>query len=261
MNQQDIGLFLRKLREEKGMTQEQLAETVGVSNRTISRWENGRNIPDLSILVQLSEIFGVSFNEIVNAKRESENEQMESKEKEAILQLAKMYRNEKYVYPKQINYLLAFGIIGVIGYCLNLNDELNQIFAGIMAGIMAVLFFINTAYILLGKHIDGPIAGIGEKVFACTYKNNVDGVAGHLKQSEFELRFYPNYVHKENDFGFTLEEITSVNEQRYLMFSKVLVIKVGEEEYKFMLENKDRKEILTWYQSQKQNKIMEVRIL
>lgn len=47
MNQQKIGMFMKSLRKEKGLTQEQLAEVFNVSNRTVSRWENGNNMPDL----------------------------------------------------------------------------------------------------------------------------------------------------------------------------------------------------------------------
>ena len=73
MDQQKIGMFFRTLREEKHLTQEQLAEIIGVSNRTVSRWENGRNIPDLSIMMQLSVFYGIRMDEIVNGKRESED--------------------------------------------------------------------------------------------------------------------------------------------------------------------------------------------
>ena len=52
MDQPKIGRFLKELRLEKGMTQEQLAETFGVSNRSISRWENGNNMPDLGLVIQ-----------------------------------------------------------------------------------------------------------------------------------------------------------------------------------------------------------------
>ena len=49
MNQEKIGKFLKELRKQKGLTQEQIAEKFHVSNRTISRWENGNNMPDLDI--------------------------------------------------------------------------------------------------------------------------------------------------------------------------------------------------------------------
>ena len=55
MEQQKIGLFLKELRKERELTQEQLAEQFNISNRTVSRWENGNNMPDLSILVELAD--------------------------------------------------------------------------------------------------------------------------------------------------------------------------------------------------------------
>ena len=54
VDQVKIGNFLKKLRKEKGITQEQLAEILNVSGRTVSRWETGNNMPDISILVDLS---------------------------------------------------------------------------------------------------------------------------------------------------------------------------------------------------------------
>ena len=73
MNQQKIGSFIRELRKEQGITQEQLAEQFNVSARTISRWETGHNMPDISLLVEISEFFDVSIPEIINGERKSEN--------------------------------------------------------------------------------------------------------------------------------------------------------------------------------------------
>lgn len=61
MDQKKIGVFLKELRKEKELTQEQLAEIVQVSNRTVSRWENGNNMPDLDILIELSDFYEVEL--------------------------------------------------------------------------------------------------------------------------------------------------------------------------------------------------------
>ena len=53
MDLQKIGNFLKELRKEKNLTQEQLAETLNVSRRTISRWETGSNMPDLDLLIEI----------------------------------------------------------------------------------------------------------------------------------------------------------------------------------------------------------------
>ena len=80
MDQKKIGLFLKELRKEKKMTQEVLAETLNVSNKTVSRWETGHNLPDMSLLVELSEFYEVSIPEMINGERKSENRNQEIKE-------------------------------------------------------------------------------------------------------------------------------------------------------------------------------------
>lgn len=69
MNQEKIGRFLKQLRMEKQLTQEKLSETLGVSRRTVSRWETGSNLPDLSILVELVELYDVDVKEIFAGER------------------------------------------------------------------------------------------------------------------------------------------------------------------------------------------------
>ena len=64
MDTKKIGAFLKQCRKEKNLTQEQLAEKFGVSARTVSRWETGINMPDLSILVQLAEYYDVELLQI-----------------------------------------------------------------------------------------------------------------------------------------------------------------------------------------------------
>ena len=72
MNQQKIGSFLKELRKEKNLTQEQLAEYLNTSRRTISRWETGNNLPDLDILIELSDYYDVDLRELIDGERKSE---------------------------------------------------------------------------------------------------------------------------------------------------------------------------------------------
>ena len=62
VDQVKIGNFLKKLRKEKGITQEQLAEILNVSGRTVSRWETGNNMPDISILVDIADYYDISLS-------------------------------------------------------------------------------------------------------------------------------------------------------------------------------------------------------
>ena len=69
MDTKKIGAFLKQCRKEKNLTQEQLAEKFGVSARTVSRWETGTNLPDLSILVELAEYYDVEMRELLDGER------------------------------------------------------------------------------------------------------------------------------------------------------------------------------------------------
>ena len=80
MNQKKIGEFLKQLRKEKNMTQEQLAEKLYVTGRTVSRWETGNNMPDLGILVELADFYDVDIREIIDGERKSEIMNLETKD-------------------------------------------------------------------------------------------------------------------------------------------------------------------------------------
>ena len=86
MDQKKTGCFLKQLRNEKGLTQEQLANEFGVAQRTVSRWETGSNMPDISMLVEIAEFYEVDIREIIDGERTSEN--MNDEVKETILAVA-----------------------------------------------------------------------------------------------------------------------------------------------------------------------------
>lgn len=69
MDQIKIGKFISELRKEKGMTQEQLAVKLGVTQKSVSRWETGKNMPDLSLLQLLSAELGISVSEILDGEK------------------------------------------------------------------------------------------------------------------------------------------------------------------------------------------------
>ncbi len=73
MDVQKIGAFLAELRKERNLTQDELGMQIGVTNKTISRWENGNYLPPVEMLQILSNTFDVSINEILNGERISDN--------------------------------------------------------------------------------------------------------------------------------------------------------------------------------------------
>ena len=80
MDQKKTGYFFKILRSEKQLTQEQLAERFNVSSRTVSRWETGSNMPDISVLLELADFYEVDIREIIDGERKSEKMNEELKE-------------------------------------------------------------------------------------------------------------------------------------------------------------------------------------
>lgn len=80
MDYNKIGEFIESERKAKNLTQAKLAEKVFVSEKTVSKWENGKGVPDTNSLPKLCEIFGVSLNELLSGERlNSENKQQNEK--------------------------------------------------------------------------------------------------------------------------------------------------------------------------------------
>ncbi len=108
MNQMKIGKLLKELRTEKNLTQEQLAESLNVSRRTVSRWETGFNLPDLDILVIMSDFYQVDLRELLDGQRRSEK--MDEQMKETVMKVAQYSNEEKRRASKVVLVFFGLGI-------------------------------------------------------------------------------------------------------------------------------------------------------
>jgi len=90
MNQEKIGKFIAQKRKSKKLTQEQLAEKLGVSTNAVSKWERGLCLMDMSLLKPLSKILGVTINEILSGE-EIKQEDIINKTDENIVNLTELY--------------------------------------------------------------------------------------------------------------------------------------------------------------------------
>ena len=147
MQQEKMGCLLRELRKEKGMTQEQLAEQLGVSNRSVSRWENGINMPDISILVEISEFFEVGILELIEGERKQE--EMDSNDLKKIANYSDEQKrhilnkiNKKDVVGLVFIFIAAFSVSAYTEYKYNIFLLLTSF--GIATAI--AMQFANIAY-------------------------------------------------------------------------------------------------------------------
>ncbi len=116
MDQQKIGITLKQLRNEKGVTQQHLAEMLGVSNRTISRWETGRNMPDFDLLLELAKFYDVGVDEILNAEKKTGI--MEETSNDVMHAVAVYTNGEKAVLRKRFHILFWIGALGILCFLL-----------------------------------------------------------------------------------------------------------------------------------------------
>ena len=114
MDQIKIGAFMKILRKEKGLTQEQLAEQLGVSNRTVSRWETGNNMPDISLLTEIAEFYDVSIPELICGERKSGN--MKEEVKEVAETMSDYAQTEKETLLKSIRNMSLIGLAALMIY-------------------------------------------------------------------------------------------------------------------------------------------------
>ena len=104
-----IGAFLKELRKEKNITQEELADKMGVSRRTVSRWETGTNMPDMDILIDISDLYDVDLREILDG--EIKDIKMDNETKETVLKVAEVSNEEKAKIVRNIHVLFIIAMV------------------------------------------------------------------------------------------------------------------------------------------------------
>ena len=105
MNQEKIGKFIAKCRKTKKITQSELAEQLGITNRSVSNWETGKNMPDLSLFKPLCEILGITINELLSGEKLNKEQYQEKFEENFISVISNV--NEKNKKLKKILILIS----------------------------------------------------------------------------------------------------------------------------------------------------------
>lgn len=160
MNQIKIGNFIATLRKEKKLTQEQLAEKLGVNNRTVSRWENGKSMPDMSLFKPLCKIFGITINELL----EGEISQKNLDKTENNLYQAIEY-NQKEITKLDIYYhffIIMFGIIILVTTMSIIPNAVNFITWNSILGTYILLIIASSLikYVIKKKKSTKYLIGI-----------------------------------------------------------------------------------------------------
>lgn len=133
MNQIKIGQFLKELRKEKGLTQEQLAEQFNLSRRTVSRWENGNNMPDLDMLLALADFYAVDIREIMDGERKSGT--MNTEQQEMFAKLADYSKCKEQILLRKV---IAIVTIGMLAWAVSFAFLLMFMNSATGAGLLLI---------------------------------------------------------------------------------------------------------------------------
>ena len=151
MNQTAIGNYISKKRREKNLTQEQLAEKLGVSNKTISKWENGKCMPDYSIIEQLCKELSVTLSELMDGEDAAEDS-VRVYDDDQILDLLR--RTQELERQKSILCGFVLIILGIASSALSRTTggtDIQDFFSGVLMGLSVAE--ILAGIVVVGKSI------------------------------------------------------------------------------------------------------------
>lgn len=149
MDQINFGFFIAECRKENQLTQEQLAEKIGVSNKSISRWENGKTMPDYSILPALCASLNISINELFSCKKISEDSFRTEADKNLLCALESSatitkdkIKSLKKLWLKKNYYRIILGVI-IWFVCILIfkHYDFDVYVSGFMGGIFTTLIY------------------------------------------------------------------------------------------------------------------------
>lgn len=147
MNQLAIGKFIALKRKEKNLTQEQLAEQLNISNKTVSKWETGKCMPDYSVIKSLCEVLEITISELMDG--EEEKEIIRSYDEEQTLELLR--RVQELERQKNTLYGMLLIVMGIamlaIAQTLG-GSAVRDFFAGLFLGM-------SIAEMLVGVYVVG----------------------------------------------------------------------------------------------------------
>lgn len=176
MDQKKIGAFLKELRGEKQLTQEQLADMLGVTNRSVSRWENGVNMPDFDLVMELAKFYEIGIEEILDGERK--NEMVDKNTEQVLWKVADYESNEKKLFSRRICGLFMAAILAFIIYSvMNVTgldrqsgyDQIASFALGVVGGTLLVGALYTSGYLAKIKafkkrllYKSGLVSGNGE---------------------------------------------------------------------------------------------------
>ncbi len=225
-----IGKFIAFNRKNKGLTQEQLAEKLGVTNKTVSRWETGKYMPDLSLLKPLSEELEITLNELLSGEKLEKEKIIESTEKSLVNTIDytnKEIKKTKKTFTIILTAIIIFIAIVVTLFIIDINRIRNN----------KPVFFSTWGY-----SYAPPIDLEPQKIEIALKDYLVEKGDNEYKRNDNEKTFVSMKIYlieeKENDSIFNIYALV-LQEKYYLENNEIKQDSGSSIPYKFVLEKKD----------------------
>ncbi len=156
MNQEKIGKFIATCRKENGYTQASLAEKLGITDRAISKWENGKSLPDASIMLELCELLKITVNELLTGEHIIMDNYKDIAEKN----LVEMRKQEEEANKKLLaaeTFLITLTVVASISMILvgGLIAETNQVMGIILCSLGSLIVILGIIYGIKLEHDAG----------------------------------------------------------------------------------------------------------
>ena len=138
MNQEKIGKFIAENRKLKKITQSELAEKLGVTDRAISNWENGKNMPDLSLFKPLCDILDITINELISGEKINNKEYNEKLEENLINTIDYIDKKKNNTNDIKSICMLILGILGIFLSQFITNDNHKIDYINVVSMILTI---------------------------------------------------------------------------------------------------------------------------
>ena len=226
MNQEKIGKFIAQKRKEKKLTQEELAEMLNVNSRSISRWENGKCLPDISLYNSICEILGVTINELLSGEKIDKREYQDKFEQNIIDVVSDIETKNKII--RKTNIIILFIVVFIISLFI-----FNFLFKNIYLKRDYKKNLVNVSYI--NNIIELEVPNLGDLKYAYfNYNNECLVFTTYYENIESIIMKHKNF----SDFiGYDMNEIKDSHEL-YLGNSCKKPVKIYYTKTKFSSINK-----------------------
>lgn len=143
MDQIKIGKFIAVMRKELHLTQKQLAEKLNISDKTVSKWECGKGLPEVSLMMPLCEILKINVNELLSGERLSNDNYHEKAEENVMNLIKEKEESRKKIIIATIIALLTTSVLFVCVMIADYTNELSTLIKGLLISFGVIVFCIG----------------------------------------------------------------------------------------------------------------------